>query len=61
LWEPIHHRVFEGLRLTRDIPSLITHGGFQIEQMETAYLAQFPKSWAHCWWGAAIPQSRFWE
>jgi ubiquinone/menaquinone biosynthesis C-methylase UbiE len=57
-WEPIHHRVFAGLLLTRDIPSLITQGGFQIEQMETAYLAAFPKSWAHCCWGTAIPQSR---
>ena len=57
-WEPIHHRVFAGLRLTRDIPSLIAQGGFQIEQMEAAYLARFPKSWAHCWWGVAVPQSR---
>jgi len=56
-WEPIHHWVFEGLHLTRDIPSLVTQGGFQIEQMETAYLARFPKSWAHCWWGTAVPQS----
>jgi len=52
-WEPIHHRVFEGLHLTRDIPSLITHGGFQIEQMEMACLAGFPKSWSHCVWGTA--------
>ncbi len=57
-WEPVHHWVFEGLHLTRDIPALITLGGFRIEQMETAYLAEFPKSWAHCWWGTAIPQSR---
>ena len=28
-WEPIAHKVFQGLDLTRDIPSLITHGGFQ--------------------------------
>jgi ubiquinone/menaquinone biosynthesis C-methylase UbiE len=53
-WEPIHHRVFEGLYLTRDIPSLIRQGGFQIEQMDTAYLARFPKSWTHCWWGTAL-------
>ncbi len=58
-WEPIHHEVFGGLYLTRDIPVLITQGGFQIEQLETAYLARFPKSWAHCWWGAAIPQSPY--
>jgi SAM-dependent methyltransferase len=57
-WEPIHRRVFTGLRLTRDIPSLIAQGGFQIEQVEAAYLARFPKSWAYSWWGVAVPQSR---
>jgi len=56
--EPVHHWLFQGLYLTRDIPSLIMQGGFQIEQMEKAYLAQFPKSSSHCWWGTAIPQSR---
>jgi ubiquinone/menaquinone biosynthesis C-methylase UbiE len=54
-WEPIHHQVFEGLRLTRNIPSHITQGGFQIEQMEAGYLAAFPKSCTYCWWGTAIP------
>jgi ubiquinone/menaquinone biosynthesis C-methylase UbiE len=57
-WEPILHRVFAGCHLTRDIPSLITQGGFQIDQMDTAYLAACPKSWSHCWWGTARPQSR---
>src|SRR5262245_23797274 len=57
-WEPIHYRVFEGCHLTRDIPSLLTQSGFQIEQMETAYLTSFPKSWAHCWWGTALPRVR---
>jgi len=56
-WEPIPYRMFQGCHLTRDIPSLIIQGGFQIEQMETAYLAEFPKSFTHCWWGTAIPQS----
>jgi hypothetical protein len=27
-WEPVLRRVFAGLRLTRDIPSLITQAGF---------------------------------
>jgi SAM-dependent methyltransferase len=54
--EPIPHWVFEGCHLTRDIPSLITRGGFEIERMETAYLAEFPKSWTYCWWGTALPQ-----
>jgi ubiquinone/menaquinone biosynthesis C-methylase UbiE len=57
-WEPIFYRVFAGCHLTRDMPSLITQGGFHIEQIETAYLAKFPKSWAYCSWGVAIPQRR---
>src|SRR5437667_7827507 len=56
--EPIPHCVFEGCHVTRDIPSLITSGGFQMEQMETAYLAPFPKSWTYCFWGAATPRSQ---
>lgn len=51
--EPIHRWLFQGLYLTRDIPSLIVQGGFQINQMKTGYLAQFPKSSSYCWWGTA--------
>ena len=32
-WEPIHHRVFEGLYLTRDIPALLAAGGLRVDQM----------------------------
>jgi ubiquinone/menaquinone biosynthesis C-methylase UbiE len=53
--EPIPHCIFEGCHVTRDIPSLIKQGGFKIEQMDTTYLAEFPKAWAYCWWGTAIP------
>ena len=53
--EPLFHLAFEGCHVTRDIPSLIREGGFKIEQMDTAYLAPFPKSGTHCWWGTAIP------
>jgi SAM-dependent methyltransferase len=55
--EPIPHWLFEGCHITRDIPSLLTQGGFQIEHMETAYLSKFPKSWTYCFWGTATPQS----
>jgi ubiquinone/menaquinone biosynthesis C-methylase UbiE len=54
--EPVYYWLFQGLYLTRDIPSLIRQGGFQIVQMREAHLAQFPKSSSHCWWGTAIPQ-----
>jgi SAM-dependent methyltransferase len=56
-WEPLHQRVYAGLYLTRDIPVLLTAGGFQIERMDTAYLARFPKSWTYCCWGTAIPHA----
>ena len=56
--EPIHHWLFQGLYLTRDIPTLIVQGGFQIEHMETGYLTQFPKSSSYCWWGVAVPHVR---
>jgi len=56
--EPLHHWLFQGLYLTRDIPALIVQGGFQIKQLEMGYLAQFPKSSSYCWWGTAMAQSR---
>lgn len=52
-WEPIHRRVFEGLLLTRDIPSLIVDAGFSLKRVERLYLSRFPKSWTHCCWGTA--------
>ena len=55
--EPAHHWLFQGLYLTRDIPSLIVQGGFQIDWMEMGYLTKFPKSSSYCWWGTAIPES----
>lgn len=57
LLEPVCRWLFQGLYLTRDIPDLITEGGFQIKQIETGYLAQFPKSLSYCWWGIAVPVS----
>jgi ubiquinone/menaquinone biosynthesis C-methylase UbiE len=56
--ESLHHWLFQGLYLTRDIPSLIRDSGFQIEEMETGYMASFPKSSSYCWWGTAILQSQ---
>lgn len=53
-WQPVHHRVFDGLFLTRDIPSLVASAGFRIEQLNAVYLSRFLKSWSHCCWGTAI-------
>jgi SAM-dependent methyltransferase len=55
--EPLFRFAFEGCHVTRDIPSLIGRGGFGIEQIESRYLAPFPKSGSYCWWGTAVPNS----
>jgi len=55
--EAMHHWLFQGLYLTRDIPSLIRQGGLEIEQMEEGYIAQVAKWSTYCWWGTAIRQS----
>lgn len=57
-WEPIHRHLFEGLYLTRDIPSLLHNAGFEIASIETGCMARFPKSWSHCCWGVAAPTGR---
>ena len=58
-WDPAAYRLFEGLHLTRDIPAILREGGFQVESLETTYLAPFPKSWTFCLWGSAraLPNS----
>lgn len=52
-WEPVACRLFEGLHLTRDIPLILSQGGFDVEKTESMYLAAFPKSWTYCVWGTA--------
>ena len=56
--EPVFRWAFEGCHITRDIPSLIGQGGFNIEEMNAGYLAPFPKSGSYCWWGLAVPELR---
>jgi len=53
--EPLFGWAFEGCHLTRDIPSLVRQAGFTIEQLETRYLAPFPKCGSYCFWGVARP------
>lgn len=54
--EPLFHWAFEGCHLTRDIPSLIRQGGFEIGEINAGYLARFPKFASYCWWGFAVPE-----
>src|SRR5262245_51074408 len=53
--EPMTRLLFEGCHVTRDIPSLIESSGFRIRDLETGYLARFPKAWTYCFWGTAAP------
>jgi SAM-dependent methyltransferase len=55
--EPLFRWAFEGCHVTRDVPSLIEHSGFTIEQINAGYVAPFPKSGSYCWWGVAAPRS----
>jgi ubiquinone/menaquinone biosynthesis C-methylase UbiE len=57
LLEPVHHWLFQGLYLTRNIPTLLIEAGFQVEQMQAGYMASFPKSSSYCWWGTASMDS----
>ncbi len=54
--EPFFRWAFEGCHVTRDIPSLIKEGGFDIERMDTGYMARFPKCGTYCFWGVARPK-----
>src|SRR5713226_5609502 len=56
--EPLFQWAFEGCHVTRDIPALIKEGGFRIEQMETGYLARFPKSGSYYFWGVACMEPK---
>jgi SAM-dependent methyltransferase len=53
--EPLFQWAFEGCHVTRDIPALISEGGFKVEEIETGYLAPFPKCGSYCFWGVASP------
>jgi ubiquinone/menaquinone biosynthesis C-methylase UbiE len=55
--EPIAKGLFQGLYLTRDIPTFILNGGFQIQEMETGYVAEFPKALTYCWCGTATKKA----
>jgi SAM-dependent methyltransferase len=51
--EPVCIWLLQGLRLRRDIPRLLRGGGFEIQEMESGYVAPAPKALTHCWWGTA--------
>jgi ubiquinone/menaquinone biosynthesis C-methylase UbiE len=56
--EALTRWLFEGCHVTRDVPSLLAQSGFRTEQIETGYLAKFPRAWTYCWWGTAVPSRK---
>lgn len=52
--EPICRWLFQGLYLTRDIPTIIERNDFHIREMQAGYIAEFLKSLSYCWWGTAM-------
>lgn len=52
---PIWNRLGGGCNLNRNIPELITDGGFRIEKLETMYIPGF-KPACFNYWGVAIPR-----
>ena len=51
--EPVWRIIGAGCHLTRDIPGLLTAGGFAIESMETMYLPGEPRWSGFNYWGTA--------
>lgn len=53
LIEPLWRRIGGGCHLTRDIPNLISLGGFKIEVLDTMYLPGEPRWSSFNYWGSA--------
>ena len=54
--EPIWKHIAGGCHLCRDIPALLTLGGFAIDGLETMYLPNTPQWAGYNVWGAARPR-----
>lgn len=51
---PVWRRIAGGCNLNRDIPQLLSAGGFSVAQMQTAYLPGTPKFAGYNYWGSAV-------
>ncbi len=54
--EPIWRVIGGGCHLTRDIPTMVGGGGFEIETLETMYLPGTPQWAGFNYWGSARPR-----
>ena len=51
--DPLWGKIAGGCHLNRDIPRLLTEGGFEIKEMETMYVPSTPKVAGFTYWGYA--------
>lgn len=51
--EPVWRVIAGGCHVSRDIPAIVAAGGFEIETIETAYLAGTPRWSGYNYWGSA--------
>ena len=51
---PLWRRIAGGCNLNRDIPRLLTEGGFAVPELQTAYLPHTPKFAGYNFWGRAV-------
>jgi len=51
--DPLWSKIAGGCHLNRDIPALLTEGGFTIKQIDTLYMPSTPKFAGFTYWGYA--------
>ncbi len=52
---PLWKKIAGGCNLNRDIPDLLTQGGFTVSEMDTIYLPGTPRFAGFTFWGSAQP------
>ena len=50
---PYWNKIAGGCHVNRDIPALLTEGGFNIKEIETLYMPSTPKFAGFTYWGYA--------
>lgn len=53
---PLWRRIAGGCNINRDMPALLAESGFQIQDLETAYLPNTPRIAGFNYWGCAAVQ-----
>jgi ubiquinone/menaquinone biosynthesis C-methylase UbiE len=53
--DPLWGRIAGGCHLGRDIPAILTAGGFRLGEVESMYLPKTPRFAGFNYWGTALP------